>query len=112
MIRRFIIAGALLSSSPAMASPSYLSCKVDSQPAYELQVTADEKNSAVSLFVVTTGLSQQLPAAFSIADLRFGDRMITYRIDRSTLVFERTIRMLQQTDRGKCTVQQPPKRAF
>lgn len=111
MMKRLIIAAALF-STPAMASPAYLSCRVPKQPEYELQITADEPNSQVTIFVVNTGMSQRMAAVFGPKDLRFSDRMIAYRVDRETLDFERFIKVLNQSDAGKCVVRQALKRAF
>lgn len=107
----FILAMAAI-SSPACAAPIYLSCGVDSDAKYEAQINADEAHSSVSVLVASTGYAGSFAAAFSPTEVRFGDRAISYRIDRRTLEFFRTIRLLNETDRGKCVLKSAPKRAF
>lgn len=111
MKKHLLLAFALL-SSPVAAAPAYLSCKIPDQPDYEIQVTADEDAGFVTTLVVSTGFSQRLPAAFSPTEVRFGDRLMTFRVDRTTLDFDRTIYLLKETSRGKCTVLKARKRAF
>lgn len=107
----FVIAFAMAPFS-ANAATSYLTCTVTSQPGWSIEVAANEETSTVTTNIPMTGFSGKGVGIFTASDVVFGDRDISYRISRTDLSFERTIRILRQTDRGFCKVNAAPRRAF
>ena len=104
-----IIAGSALSLSAS--TPIYLRCAFGPESA-EVLITADEANSAVTVAVPSTGHTEKMAAAFSATDVRFQNRQLAYVVSRTDLSVARTIKLIRETDSGKCSIEQPPKRAF
>jgi len=91
--------------------PIYLRCAF-APGSPEVLITADEANSAVTLSVPSTGHTEKLAAAFNATDVRFQNKQLAYVVSRTDLSVARTIKLISETDNGKCAVEQPPKRAF
>jgi hypothetical protein len=91
--------------------PTYLRCIIQPQGT-EVLITADEANSAVTVALPSTGHSEKMAAAFTATDVRFQNRQVAYVVSRTDLSIDRTIKLINSTDHGKCTVEQAPKRAF
>lgn len=99
---------------PANAAPAYLNCEFpggDSTP-FVVSVTADEQAGTVALFMPSTGNREQLVGTFTPDRLLFGNRMMSYAINRINLSIVRTVPMIRSTEGGQCKVQPTPKRAF
>lgn len=97
----------------AHAAPIYLNCfiSVDNVKS-EVQVTADEANGSATVFIPSIGRTANMVAAFRPTEVIISDRFGFYRIDRRTLAIERAIKMLDGVDRGSCTIEKAPSRAF
>lgn len=102
-----------LTAAPAMASPTYLKCTFPSSKGpWPVEITANEASSQVTLLMPKSGHSQRLAAAFSIDEVRFGNRDMSYVLSRTNLSITRTTPILNEIVRGDCQIAQPPKRAF
>jgi hypothetical protein len=99
---------ALLVAMPAQAQPVYLLCPF----ATPIEITVDEAQSAVMFRNPTTGSARNYLANFGPQEVRFGDDLLAYVLDRTTLMMRRTIRMLRETDTTTCKLVPTPKRAF
>ncbi len=104
-----VVAGTALVA--AANTPIYLRCTFEPNSTAVL-ITADEANSAVTISVPSTGHTEKLPAAFSATDLRFQNRQLSYVVSRTDLSVSRTIKLIKETDTGRCAIEQAPKRAF
>lgn len=111
-----IVASALVPAAvqAASAAPAYISCpfKDGWGNPFEVQITADEANGTVTLYMPSTGNIQTRRAVFGPREVVIADRDITYRIDRTTLVIERSIARFDQIDRVECKLEKVPQRAF
>lgn len=97
----------------AQAAPIYLKCQIDNgEVLTEVQVTADEAMGKVSVFIPYTGKTSNMSAIFRPAEVIFSDRFGSYRIDRRTLVIERSLAIIHSVDKGKCAVEKAVERAF
>lgn len=107
-----IVAGFV--TAPAIAAPTYMSCVfVSSEGAKsEVKITADESAGTVDVLVPSTGFTARMAGTFTSDRVLFKDKMLDYSISRVDLTVSRTIRMINSTDKGKCSIEAPPKRAF
>lgn len=97
----------------AMASPTYLKCTIEREPSpVDIEVTADEDNSRVVLYLPHSGLTERLPAIFDGREVRFQDRAARYTISRVDLSVSRYIPIFRVTENGQCRIDAKPKRAF
>lgn len=103
-----MLIGGLLMLAVA-GQPAYLKCEFKG---FEVDVTADEANSAVTLVMPSTGNVEKLAAAFTPEQVRFEDRLMAYSLSRTDLTITRLTPLLHSTDVGTCQVVTPPKRAF
>jgi hypothetical protein len=101
---------ASLLAAAAVNGPVYLRCTFTAGA--EVTITADEANSAVTLSVPSTGYIEQMPAAFSPADVRFRNRVLAYTVNRTDLKATRTFDGVERSEPGTCKVEAAPKRAF
>ncbi|KRA84182.1 hypothetical protein [Altererythrobacter sp. Root672] len=108
-MRWFLLAAALV-SSPAFAAPTYLDCRFPG--AVPIKITADEATGKATVFVPSTGFTETLTAAFTPDEVIFANNMLDYKISRTDLSIDRTVRLLKKTDRGQCKVVEAPPRAF
>ncbi len=100
-------------SSPAMASPTYLLCTFPSADGkFPVQITADEANSSVTLYMPTTGHTEKLAAAFTPDQVVFGNYGMSYQLKRTDLSIIRVTKILSEVDVGECSLAKAPKRAF
>ena len=77
-----------------------------------LEVTADDGNGTVSIYVPRTKISVRYNAAFSPQTVAFTDPIgMSYVIDRSDLSLTVT-RLGGNPQPGRCRIAVPPKRAF
>jgi hypothetical protein len=109
----FLLSAAALPAQ-AIAAPAYMTCTFvsDGGARSEVKITADEAAGTVDVFVPSTGFNQRLPGTFTADRLLFKDKMLDYAISRVDLTAVRTIRMIDSTDKGKCSIDPAPKRAF
>ncbi|MBK6800335.1 MAG: hypothetical protein IPG83_02290 [Novosphingobium sp.] len=106
---------ALAAASPALAGPTYLVCTLtpDDKPS-AINLTADESNSIVTVSA-PSGRSRaptRLAASFTAGQVTFGDGMVNYRLDRSTLSIVREMPRFGFVERGTCQIEKAEKRAF
>lgn len=113
MIRRFLLTLGLLAPAQAWASPVYLNCEMPGQdkPFY-FNLTVDEQAGTADLFFPHSGHRDRLAATFTADEVRFGDRMMQYTVNRVDLSVVRVTPIIKSVDRGNCKVQTAPKRAF
>lgn len=114
MHRLAICLAAISVATPALAAPTYMTCVFTNSEGTksEVKITADEANASVSIYVPSSGHSQRAPATFTPDRLIFKTDMLDYVISRTDLAASRTIRMISSTDKGVCSVDPAPKRAF
>jgi hypothetical protein len=106
----FLIA---LIGSPAAAAPTYLSCSFPSRDkSFEVQITADEANSAVTVYMPSTGHGEKMSAVFTPTQVLFRNRMMSYALSRTDLSITRTVPIIKANDIGRCELVDAPKRAF
>lgn len=103
-----------LPASASTTAPAYMTCVfTNSEGAKsEVKITVDEAAGAVSILVPSTGYSTRLAGAFSADRVVFRNSSLDYSISRVDLSATRTIRQINSTDKGKCIIEPPPKRAF
>lgn len=99
---------------PAAAAPTYMTCIFTNSEGTtsEVKITADEGAGTVSVLVPKTGYTGRMAGTFTPDRVVFKDDMLDYGISRVDLTATRTIRMINSTDKGKCSVDPAPKRAF
>ena len=108
-----LLLGATLSSQSALAAPVYLSCSINNgEKDIGIELTADESNSIVTVMVQGGRAPQRLNGQFSAGRVVFGDRLVVYTLDRSTLDLVRSVPGMGWTDRGSCKVEKVGRRAF
>lgn len=110
-MRKILFVLALMAApGAAQAAPTYLRCTLgDAAP---LTITADESLSIVTVMVDGTPAPQRMTAAFAADIVTFGDRDISYQLDRRTLALTRVVRSMGWTDKGTCRIEKAEKRAF
>lgn len=91
-------------------APTNLRCTF--APTSEVLVTADEANSTAVVSIPATGYLQKLPASFTPTMVRFGNRVMTWEINRVDLSAQRTFNGGDSDRSGKCAVETAPPRAF
>ena len=101
----------LLLLAAAVQQPIYLKCVFPGNGAV-LDVTADEANSSILTILESSGHVEKYNAAFTPSEVRFSSRDLSYVLSRTDLGISREIRMISSVDRGTCSLQQAPKRAF
>ena len=100
-------------ATPAAAAPTYLTCTFPSRDgSFEVQVTADEANSRVTLFMPRTGHRETLDAVFTPTQVLFQNRMMSYVLSRTDLSIRRTVPLIRSVDEGRCDLVEAPRRAF
>lgn len=100
-------------ATPAIATPTYLSCNFPSRDAtFEIQLTVDESSATVSTFMPRTGKSERLPATFTPSSVIFSSRMMSYELSRVDLNIVRTVPSISSVDHGSCKLVKAPARAF
>lgn len=104
-----LIASALAAAA-ATGTPTHLQCKFPTAPV-EVLVAADEPNGAVTVSIPSTGYSERLSGAFGADRLSFDNDMMSISIARTTMWTLRGQRDGKVAE-GKCTIEEPPKRAF
>lgn len=103
----------LISASPAHAAPAYLTCDMTStETPFSFNVTVDEQAGTADLFFPHSGSRQRLAATFTSDRVLFGDRMISYTINRVDMTLVRVTPIIKSTDQGLCKIQPAAKRAF
>lgn len=102
-----ISVGLLATSLPsaALAAPVYLTCD-------QFEFTLDEPNATATMRNSLNGNVFRYPASFGPGMVAFGDRDVTFQIDRKTLAYSYTIRLIRDTTKGVCKIATPEKRAF
>jgi hypothetical protein len=105
---------ALLSASPAAATPTYLSCAiVHAAGPVLINITADEDNQLVTIKIPKTGYFERLSAIFSPITVSARGRGGTkYEISRTDLSMTRGKLGTAMVERGMCKIDAPPNRAF
>lgn len=102
--------------SPAFAGPVYLTCAFPDRPSHDLQVTLDEQGGTASVYLASTGYTEQFKAAFGPETISFQGRFHEYLLNRVDQTLRRTIRMLKGSasavDVATCVIRKTPKRAF
>lgn len=98
-------------TTPAAAAPAYLKC-IFPPEGFEVQVTADEANAAVTVFMPATGNTQKMNAVFTPTQVLFRNSMMSYELSRTDLSIIRTTPIIKSVVEGKCSVITAPKRAF
>lgn len=113
-ISTFALCSLALFSSAASAAPAYLLCEFGTGgQAFPVEVTADEAAGTVALYMPTTGNREQLTGTFSAEKVLFSNRQVSYALSRvEPLVIVRVVPLIKSTERGRCQVKTPPKRAF
>lgn len=112
-MRTFVYLMAVMASPAVAATPTYLECNFPSRDAsFEVQVTADEANSTVTVYMPKTGNTEKMTAVFTPTQVLFQNRMMSYTLSRTDLSINRTVPMIKASDNGKCEVVTAPKRAF
>ena len=98
-----------IGSTQAFAAPTYLTCTIEGN---EVKVTSDEQNAAVTIMVAGTPAPQRFNASFSANEVVFADHGIRYTLSRTNRTLVREVARYGWVDRGTCTIDQAPKRAF
>jgi hypothetical protein len=102
-----------LAAAPAAATPTYLKCHFPRRDkTFEVQVTADEANSVVTVFMPTTGHTEKMNAVFTATQVLFRNSRMSYALSRTDLSIRRTIPIINAEDDGTCDLAAVPKRAF
>lgn len=101
--------GLMVSVSPAMATPVYLSCDIDS---FIVKVTADEADGSVSLYMPSTDNREKLRGTFTADKVLFSNNTMKYELSRVDLKIKRVTPLMNWVALGTCVVEQTPKRAF
>lgn len=111
-MKGLVILLALL-ATPAAAAPTYLRCSFPSRDAsFEVQITADEANSTVTVFMPRTGHTERMNAVFTPTQVLFQNRMMSYALSRTDLSIRRTVPAIRAVDEGRCDLVTAPRRAF
>lgn len=104
---------ALAISSPATAAPTYLSCLIDNDGIpVRVELTMDEPNSEVTIFMPHSGHTRRVRAVFSPSDVRFAQGDVKFYVNRVDLTLRRLWATIGMDNSGKCEVGAIPKRAF
>lgn len=100
-------------AAPALAQPTYLTCSFPSRDkSFEVQITADEANSLVTVFMPRTAHTEKMNAVFTPTQVLFQNRMMSYALSRTDLSIQRTVPLIKAVDEGSCEVVTAPKRQF
>jgi hypothetical protein len=100
-------------AAPANAAPAYLKCFFPSRDkTFEVQITADEANSAVTVFMPSTGHTEKMAAVFTPTQVLFQSRMMSYTLSRTDLTIRRVVPIIKADETGTCEVVKAPERAF
>ncbi|HET6942583.1 MAG TPA: hypothetical protein VFH89_10510 [Sphingomicrobium sp.] len=102
----------MIVAMPADAAPTYLECTFPNPETPKINITADEANSEVGIFVPKTGFSEKLSAEFTVNQIVFHNKMLSYVLDRTEGSLARTITLINSMDKGACEVVEPVKRKF
>lgn len=100
----------LLVAVAAAGTPTYLRCTFDG--AKDMLVTADEANSTATVNIPSTGYMAKLPASFTPDTVQFGNRIITWSVNRVDLSARRTFDGGSADRSGRCRIETAPDRAF
>lgn len=110
---KFVVFWFALAATPASATPTYLKCTFPmGDRGFEVQVTADEASSTVTVYMPTTGHTEKMNAVFTPTQVLFQNRMMSYALSRTDLSIRRVVPMIKSTENGKCAVVVVPTRAF
>lgn len=101
-------------SAPARAAGVvYLSCPfTDASGPFPVEVTLYEADGRVVLYRPKNGFTSRLAAVFTPDRVLFSEGDGHYVLSRVDLSIDRTVDVLQRTDRVRCTILATPKRAF
>lgn len=111
-MKGLVISLALL-ATPAAAAPTYLTCSFPSRDAsFEVQITADQANSTVTVFMPRTGHTERMNAVFTPTQVHFQNRMMSYVLSRTDLSIRRTVPAIRAVDDGRCGLVITPRRVF
>lgn len=102
-----------VTSTPAIASPTHLICEMQTAAGpVAIEITADEDNSLVTVFLPHSGWTGRLAAAFTPDRVRFANSSAEYQLSRTDLSISRHT-ALGDNETGRCKLPpNPPKRAF
>lgn len=104
---------AALLATPATAAPVYLQCLIVRENGqHQVDITADEASSQVTVFLPHSGHNERLNAVFSPREVKFANEIVSYTLNRIDLSISLYIKIFRETEAGRCEVQAPPKRAF
>ena len=101
-------------ASPAWAAPVYLTCTFEdgNGAAFPVELTIDEANESVSVYMPTTGNGERFRAIFRPDEVLFSDQRIRYSLSRVDLTLTRDVPMIEARDVAPCSIEDPPERAF
>lgn len=113
ILKPIFIAGALISASPAVAAPVYLTCPMQSNGRLSpIDVTVDEAAGTATVFVRENGRTHQMRAAFTQDEVTFRTDMVSYRLSRVSLTLTRSVPAINRLETVVCSLAPPVKRAF
>lgn len=97
----------------AWAAPVYLVCTIPpGGEGKQLNFSLDEQMGQVGISLPHNGRSVRLPAVYGPEEVAFRDGSIAYTVSRTDLTFVRTVTRFGWVDKGSCTLQKAPDRAF
>lgn len=100
-------------STPAIAAPVYLTCKIaQAGGPLEVRFVLDEDNGRVAVIIPKTGAVDHVRGTFMADRVVILREPSSFKISRTDLSIVRTTPMIKTTDRGTCKIEELPKRAF